>query len=384
MTTSPSAVDGPLKRLPLEAQHEALGARFAPFAGWRMPLQYPTGTVDEHRAVREALGVFDVTHMGRFFVSGPDAVAAVDRIVTNDIAALPVGKAAYTVMCDPTGGIIDDLIVYKLAPQRLMIIVNAGTCAGDRAHFEAHLSGDLTFQDRSDDFVLLAVQGPRAAAAVQALCVDDLSGVPTYGVMETASAQHGGPLIAARTGYTGEDGFELLSPTAAASPTFDALLRVGQPLGLKPIGLAARDTLRLEARYPLYSQDITRDTNPLEAGLGWVVKLQKPSDFIGRDALRAIQAVGLSRRLIGVVMTERGVLRPGYPLFADDQPIGALTSGSISVTLGYAIGLGYVTAAAATEATAASPARAPAFSVEIRGKRLPVTLTTKPFYRRPQ
>ncbi len=351
-----------------------------------MPIQYASGTVDEHRTVRESLGVFDVSHMGNFFVTGPDAVAAVDKIVTNDIASLPVGKAAYTVMCNEAGGIIDDLIVYKLARNRLMIIVNAATCAGDRAHFEAHLSGDLLFVDRSDDFVLLAVQGPQAALVVNALSVQDLSGVPTYGVAETSLRSAGMPeVIAARTGYTGEDGFELLIPNADAPAAFNALMDQGQPFGIKPIGLGARDTLRLEARYPLYGQDITLQTNPLEAGLGWVVKMNKTSPFIGKAALEAIQAAGLTRRLSGVVLPERGVLRPGYTLHVGDRQVGALTSGTMSITLGYAVGLGYVDAdiLAATSAAAKDPnATAPAVTVEIRGKRLPVRLTQQPFYKR--
>ena len=331
-----------LKPLVLDAHHKRLGARFAPFAGYRMPLQY-SGIVDEHRAVRQGVGVFDVSHMGNFFAQGPDVVAAIDRVVTNDIAALPIGKAAYTVMCTPEGGIIDDLIVYKLASDRLMIIVNASTRAGDWAHFVEQLSG-VALVDRTDEFVLLAVQGPRAQEVLDPLVDVDLSEIGTYWVGETRLRIDGHPeSIVARTGYTGEDGFEVLIPNADAGAFFDALFAAGAHAEIKPAGLGARDTLRLEAKYPLYGQDITLETNPLEAGLGWVVKLRKETPFIGRDALRAIRrGGGVSRRLRGVIMRTRGVLRPHYPLFLGERQIGALTSGSMSPTLGHAIGLSYI------------------------------------------
>lgn len=363
------------RRLALHQVHEELGARFAPFAGHLMPLQY-SGIVDEHHAVRQRVGLFDVSHMGNFWLRGADAVAAIDRIVTNDIAQLPLGKAAYTVMCVEEGGIVDDLIIYKVADDALFIVVNASRREVDFAHLSAHLSGRAELTDETESYVLLAVQGPRAEATLAAITAagERLSDVPAFSFVTTQLA--GAPeveLFLARTGYTGEDGFEVRASTEHAERVARAILDAGVAQGLKPAGLGARDTLRLEARYPLYGYDITLETNPLEAGLGWVVKFDKAERFVGQDALERVRKEGVSRRLRGVVMRERGVLRAGYPLFVGDSRVGELTSGTMSPTLGHAIGIAYVDRAH-DEATGVE--------VEIRGRRLPVELWKRPFYKR--
>lgn len=360
-----------LVRLPLESRHEALGARFAPFAGWRMPLQY-TGIKDEHAAVRNAVGIFDVSHMGNFVLTGPEAVRAIDRIVTNDIGGLPVGKAAYTVMCREDGGIVDDLVVYKLAEERLLIVVNASRRAVDWDHMQQHLEGDATLEDHTERYALLAVQGPRAVEMLEPRATAELASVERYAAVETTVC--GVDVVMGRTGYTGEDGFEILIPVSDAEAVFDGLMEAGEAFGLQPVGLGARDTLRLEAKYPLYGNDLTTETNPLEAGLAWVVKLGKEVPFVGQKRLQTLRRErAVTRRLRGVVLDGRGVLRAGYPLFAGDAQVGSLTSGTMSPTLGQAIGLGYV---AAEHADAES-----GIEVEIRGRRLPVSLTRKAFYR---
>ncbi len=361
------------KALVLHARHAEFGAKFVPFAGYQMPMNYAGGIMEEHHTVRKAVGVFDVSHMGNFFITGPDAVRAVDAIVTNDISSLAVGHAAYTVMCNDDGGIIDDLIVYKLAADHVLLVVNASRRAIDAAHIEAHLQGQASFADRSDDYVLLAVQGPQAAALLATLVRDDLAPVPSFGVIE-ATSHSGLALMMARTGYTGEDGFEVLIANADAPAFFTDLCAAGESFGLKPIGLGARDTLRLEAKFPLYGNDISLETNPLEAGLAWVVKLNKAVPFVGQAALQTIKARGLTRRLRGVVMEARGVLRPGYTLYAGDVAIGTLTSGTMSPSLGHAVGMAYVAIAHADAKEG--------IEVDIRGKRQPVRLTTRAFYQR--
>jgi len=364
-----------LKKLVLAAEHARLGARFSPFAGHEMPVRYTT-IQDEHRAVRERVGIFDVSHMGVFMFTGDGVAAAIDRVVTNHIAALPIGKAAYTVMCREDGGIIDDLIVYKLADDRLMVIVNAATREGDWAHITTHMPEGITCEDVSEGHILLAIQGPKAEAVLDPLVEASLADVGTYWVTETVLCF--APEVevkVARTGYTGEDGFELLAPVSVATGVLRELLREGEPHGIQMIGLGARDTLRLEAKYPLYGSDITLDTHPLEAGLGWVVKWDKAEPFLGQAALEAVKAnKAVTRRLRGVVLQGRGVLRPGYTILVDGQAVGTLTSGGPSPTRGDSIGLGYIERAFADADGNVE--------VEIRGRRLPVTLTRRAFYQR--
>jgi len=360
------------KKLVLHDKHASLGARFAPFAGFEMPMHY-TGIKDEHACVREKVGIFDVSHMGAFYLEGADAVRAIDHIVSNDISSLPMGKAAYTVMCVEAGGIVDDLIVYKLADNKVLAIVNASRAAVDFEHMNKHIAGKVKLTNRSDDFVMLAVQGPSAEAVVNPLVVAELKDLVYYGAVETKLVS-GVAVTVARTGYTGEDGFEILIPNAQASTFYDQLMEAGRAYGIQPIGLGARDTLRLEAKLPLYGHELSLDINPLEAGLHWVVKLGKEVPFVGQDALVDLKGAGLKRRLRGVIMRERGVLRPDYPLFAGAEQVGVLCSGGPSPTLGYSIGIAYIAIAHADDKDGVE--------VEIRGKRSPVELTTKPFYKR--
>lgn len=356
--------------LPLHERHVALGARFAPFAGFSMPMRYGS-ILEEHEATRTRAGLFDVSHMGEVFVRGPGAIAAVQQLVTNDVGGLDVGRALYTVMCQPDGGIVDDLIVYRLGEDELMLCVNAANRDGDVAWIREVIGDAAAVEDESDAWAQLAIQGPRAREIALACMDTDLAELASFGVARARMA--GVDTIVARTGYTGEDGFELYLPVDGAAAVFDALMASGAPHGLVPVGLGARDTLRLEARLLLYGSDIDRQTNPIEAGLGWVVKLDK-GPFVGAEALRAIRAEGPRRRLRGFILREKGVLRGGQRLLDGDREVGTLTSGSVAPSLdGVSIGLGYVDRDAAD---------AEQLSVEMRGRVLPVEVTRRPFYRR--
>lgn len=358
-----------LRPLPLAAQHEALGARFAPFAGYAMPVRY--GSIkDEHHAVRQRCGLFDVSHMGEVFVRGTGALAAVDRLITNDATRLVDGQALYTTMCAPDGGIVDDLIVYRLDAETFLICVNAANRHGDFAWITDVIGSDAEVTDESDAFVQLAIQGP---AAVEVVCDVAPSAAAIAPFRAAWGPLAGARCLLSRTGYTGEDGFEVYAPVEHAEAVFDALVSAGQRAQMVPVGLGARDTLRLEARLMLYGNDITRETNPLEAGLGWVVKFGS-SDFVGRDALEQVAAAGPTRRLRGLFLEAPGVLRAGYPLFAGEAQVGALTSGGIAPTLDdQSIGLAYIDR---------PHDEADRLEVEIRGRRLPVRVTKAPFYKR--
>lgn len=367
---SETSVDSPLGRLPLHDRHEAAGARFAPFAGWNMPVRYAQ-IKDEHMAVRQAAGVFDVSHMGEVFFRGPDAAAALDRIVTNHVGALTPGRAHYTVMCAPDGGIVDDLIIYCLGPQEYLVCVNAGNRHTDAAWLAEHATGDVNVVDESDAWAQLAVQGPAAIAIADRICDGDLAGMAAFGCARLTVA--GVPCIVARTGYTGEDGVEIYIPAAQATVVWDALFAAGAAEGLQPIGLGARDSLRLEARLPLYGNDIDRSTNPIEAGLGWTVKFDK-GDFVGRDALLAVKEAGPTRRFRGLVVDTPSVPRAGATVWVGDTQVGAITSGSLAYALGDArIATAYVDIAHA-DATEAE--------VLIRDRRFPAKVLKTPFYKR--
>lgn len=364
---------GGLRQTPLHAAHVAAGGRLVPFAGYAMPVQY-AGIKAEHAAVRDAAGVFDVSHMGELFIEGPDAVSAVDRLVTNAVSDLPVGKALYTVCTNADGTILDDLIVYRRGPERVMVVCNASNRSKIAAHFAQELAGrDLRYEDRSDATALLALQGPRAEAVLRAVGGGALADLATFHLADGTAA--GAACIAARTGYTGEDGFELFCANKDAPALWDALLGAGAT----PAGLGARDTLRLEAKLALYGNDIDETTNPYEAGLGWVVKLDH-GEFIGRDALRAVKEAKPARKLVGFEMTGRGIARHGYAIHAlgDDgspgQEIGAVTSGSPSPTLGKNIGLGYLPRDRARIGTT--------IAIAIRGKHVPAVVVKTPFYKR--
>lgn len=330
------------RRTPLYDAHVALGARMIDFGGWDMPVQYPAGIVSEHKTVRSAVGLFDVSHMGEARIRGARAPEAVQRVVTNDVGALRDGAAMYTVMCHEHGGIVDDCIVYRRAADDFFIVLNASNTAKDLAWLRENAAfADVI--DESEATALIAVQGPRAALLVDGLSPADLASIKPFHFAPAEVA--GVPCVVARTGYTGEDGFELACAPERARALWDALYEAGQAHGVTPVGLGARDTLRLEARLSLYGNDIDDTTTPYEAGLGWVVK-PDAGDFIGKKALLEQRAAGIKRKLVGFRIDGRGIARHDYPIVdrgrAGDPVIGRVTSGTKGISVPGAIGLGYV------------------------------------------
>lgn len=368
-----------MRRTPLYEAHVRLGAKIVDFGGWAMPVSYPTGILDEHRATRTAVGVFDVCHMGEVHFRGSGAAATVQRLVTNDVGRLENCRAFYTVACLPTGGIVDDLIVYRLQADHYVAVVNASNIDKDVDWFQEHRGAGCTIDDASARTGLIAFQGPRAEAALQPLTSLPLDRLRPFSFATDATID-GRPVWIARTGYTGEDGFEIFCDAQDASALWDRLVTAAGGAGGKPVGLGARDTLRLEARLPLYGNDLDDVTTPLEAGLGWVVKLDG-DDFIGRDALRAQQAAGVTRKLTGFVMTARGIARHGYPIYdaggghdADGTSVGTVTSGGPAPTLEKNIGLGYVPTRLSVAGTK--------LSIDCRGKQVNAEVVSGPFYKR--
>lgn len=358
-----------LKRTPLYDEHVALNARMVPFAGYEMPVQYPTGIVKEHNAVRSAAGLFDVSHMGEFEVRGPQALDLVQHLLTNDAARLEVGQAQYTVLASPDGSALDDCILYRF-PDHYMVVVNAGNLEKDRAWFEKAVPGfDVEFTDRSESFGLVALQGPVAERILARLTDADLPGIGFYRFIEDRVA--GVDAVISRTGYTGEDGFELYVPAADTPRVWRELLAAGRDDGLVPAGLGARDSLRLEVGYILYGNDLDERRTPLEAGLGWVVKLDK-GEFIGREALARQKEQGLADRLVGFVLQEKGFPRQGYEIRHRGEGVGEVTSGVLSHSTGQGIGLGYVAIDAASPGTE--------LEVVIRDRPIPARVVRPPFY----
>jgi aminomethyltransferase len=363
-----------LRRTPLYAEHVRLGARLVPFAGFEMPVQY-AGITAEHVAVRERAGLFDVSHMGELWLTGEGAAMVVDSLVTNDIGKLSDGRAAYTCCTNERGRILDDLIVYRFSPSRVLVVCNASNRDKIAGHFRTLVGGRCDFDDASDRTALIALQGPKALAILEAAGC----GIPgvgsalgSFGVRATTVAAC--PVTLARTGYTGEDGVEIFCDNEYATPIWSALLARGEKDGIAPVGLGARDTLRLEARLALYGNDIDETTNPIEAGLGWVVKFDK-ADFVGKAALLKVKAEGPKRRLIGFEMTGRGVARHGYPLKnSEGREVGVCTSGAPSPTLGKSIGLGYLPVEMGTVGTD--------LLVDCRGRDIAARVVATPFYKR--
>ena len=339
-----------------------------PFGGWEMPVQY-TGIVEEHRAVRRSVGLFDISHMGEFEIAGPEALATVQRLTTNDASALAAGQVQYTLLCYPDGGIVDDLTLYRLGDDRFMLTVNAANIDKDWSWVTGHGGGPARWRNVSEDTALLAVQGPKAEGLVARLADCDVTGVRYYHF--TRGAVAGVPALISRTGYTGEDGFELYIAASRAADLWHALLEAGRRDGIQPVGLGARDTLRLEMKFALYGNDIDETTNPLEAGLGWVVKPAK-GDFIGRSAIEALRAQGVTRKLVGFEMVEPSVPRHGYRLLKDGTAVGAVTSGSFGPVVERYIGMGYLPAALSAVGSD--------MDVEIRGKPQPARVVRTPFY----
>ncbi len=342
-----------------------------PFAGFELPVQYK-GLVEEHKTVRNAAGLFDVSHMGELELKGPGAGAVVDSLITNDAAKLVDGQALYTCACNERGTILDDLIVYRVKADDWLVVCNASNREKIVAHFTKHASGRCSFEDASDRTSLLALQGPKAVAIAERAGGVGLSDLKSFHFKD---AEIGGVRCrASRTGYTGEDGLEIFCANEGAAPLWRALMTAGESLGIAPAGLGARDTLRLEARLSLYGNDIDETTNPLEAGLGWVVKLDKP-DFLGKAALVAIKAEGLPRRLVGFEVTGRGIARHGYPLLdGAGNNVGTCTSGSPGPTVGKNIGLGYVPAALSAIGSK--------LVVDCRGRNADAVVVKTPFYKR--
>ncbi len=356
-------------RTPLFDRHVQAGARMVEFAGWEMPVQY-AGILDEHEAVRTRVGLFDVSHMGEVVFRGPRALEALNRAFTNDLGKAADGQAQYGCLCRDSGGIVDDAVVYRRAAGDLLVCVNAANRAKDFEWLRAH-AGGADVANESDEWAQLALQGPLAAQLLQRLTKVNLSAMKTYRFAPGEVA--GISCLVARTGYTGEDGFELFCPAARGPALWDALLETGRPERIAPCGLGARDSLRLEMAYRLYGSDMDDGTTPLEAGLAWAVKLDK-ADFVGRDALVKQKEAGVPRKLVGFTLTDPGIPRHGYPVLQDGRKVGDVTSGTKSPSLGIPIGLAFVPTALAAEGSS--------FAVEIRGRAAAARVVKTPFYTR--
>lgn len=352
--------------------HKELNAKMVSFAGYEMPIQYPNGIIYEHKLVRNSVGIFDVTHMGEFFVQGPDALNFVQKLITNDASKLTVGQVLYTAMCYEDGGIVDDLLTYKLADDHYLLVVNGANVDKDLAWVMDNAKEfDCEVRNETDDYLLLAVQGPKSKETVQKLTDCNLDEMEFYHFADNQKLA-GVPAIVSRTGYTGELGYELYfkGGEAEAKKVWDALMEAGKEFGIEAVGLGCRDTLRLEKGYMLYGNDITQETNPIEAGLGWITKLAK-NDFNGKAVLEQVKAENPTRRLIGFeVDADRFIARQGYKIFKGDEEIGFVTSGNLSPSLDKPIGMGYVKWDYRNPDTE--------IDIEARGKRFPALVKKMP------
>jgi aminomethyltransferase len=368
------ATQAPLRKTPLNARHRASGAKMVPFGGWDMPVEY-SGLSNEHTAVRTRAGVFDVSHMGEIEIAGKDALAAVQRISSNDASRLSVGQAQYSGLLTPQGTFVDDLLVYRLAQEHFLLVVNAGNIAKDYAWIAEHIkpAGDAVAVDASSRYALIAVQGPEAQAVLQTLTGVELAGIKYYWFAHGEVANVRATI--SRTGYTGEDGFEVFVPPQSADRVWLAILEAGRSVDVIPCGLGARDTLRLEAGMRLHGNDIDETRTAVEADLNWIVGWKK-DDFIGAAALREQKATGPKTRIAGFEMLERGIARHGYGVYVGDAKAGTVTSGTQTPTLKKAIGMAYLPAAHTTPGAE--------FDVEIRGKRTRAKVVPMPFYKRSQ
>lgn len=367
MTTSAEVA---LKRTALNAIHRAAGARMVEFGGWEMPVEY-SGIVQEHLAVRTGAGLFDVSHMGEIEVRGAQALALLKFVTSNDAARLSVSQAQYSALMDPRGGAVDDCVVHRLAGDRFLLCVNAANTDKDFEWIKRHNSFGAEVHDVSPEYSQLALQGPRAAEILAKVTDADLPRLKYYWFCHATCCGTQGLL--ARTGYTGEDGFEFYFPPDRSKQVWNGLLEAGRPQGLVPAGLGARNTLRLEAAYPLYGHELDEETTLLEANLGWIAKLDK-GEFIGREALVYQKQHGTRKKLVGFEMTDRGIARDGYPVWMDGRAVGRVTSGSYAPFVRKNIGLAYVPTA---EAQAGRDVE-----IEIRGRKVPARIVPLPFYRR--
>jgi aminomethyltransferase len=368
------ATVAPLKKTPLNARHRATGAKMVPFGGWDMPVEY-SGIVAEHLAVRERVGLFDVSHMGEIEIAGKEALAAVQRISSNDASKLQVGQAQYSGLMTERGTFVDDLLVYRLAPDHFLLVVNAGNIEKDYAYIAEQIkpAGDAVAVDASARYALLAVQGPHATEILQPLTGVSLSDIKYYWFAHGEVANVRATI--SRTGYTGEDGFEIFVPPQSADRVWLAILEAGKPAGIIPCGLGARDTLRLEAGMRLYGNDIDDTTTAVEADLNWIVGWKK-ADFLGAATLRQQKTDGPARKLVGFEMTERGIARHGYDVYVSGTaaPAGTVTSGTQTPFLKKAIGMAYLPTAQSGVGTE--------FEIDIRGRRTRATVVPMPFYKR--
>lgn len=359
-----------LKRTPLYEIHKSLGAKMTSFAGWEMPLEY-SGIIDEHQAVRRSVGLFDISHLGQIEVSGPKALEAVQLLIINDASKLGDGRVQYNLFCNPSGGILDDVTLYRFNENRFMFCVNAARTEKDFTWLKEQVGNIVSVVNRSFDYATLAIQGPLAQQVLQKICDTDLALIKYYHF--TSSNITGINSIVSRTGYTGEDGFEIYIPSSAAEGLWGRIMEAGKNEGIKPAGLGARDSLRLEMGYTLYGNDITEDTTPLEAGLERFVKFQKKF-FVGKEALLTQAHEGIRKRLTGFEMVGRGIPRSRYPIHAEGRRIGEVTSGGHSPSLGKGIGMGYV------ETRFSSIGQK--IEIEIRGKMVEAVVVPRPFYKR--
>jgi aminomethyltransferase len=368
--------DENLKRTPLNDVHRALGGKMVDFGGWDMPVQYKAGVIEEHMATRTRAGLFDVSHMGEIWVEGPDAIAFVNRLTTNDVTKLVDGQAHYSALTNDDGGIVDDLLVYRFGPERLLLVVNAGTTDKDWEWISSRKteSDNVTLRNASSDYCQIAIQGPRAVEILQKLTDTDLGPIKYYHFTE--GTVDGVDAIISRTGYTGEDGFEVYAAAEKAEQLWNQMLETGEygsEGGILPCGLAARNTLRLESAMSLYGHELGDDISPLEAGLGWIVKLGK-GEFTGSEAIAKQKEAGVSRKLAGFEMAEPGIARDGYDVYVGDEKVGVVTSGSPAPYLKKNIGLAFLPPQLANEGQE--------IRIDVRGKRLAAKVVPTPFYKR--
>lgn len=362
---------GELKKTALYELHKKLGAKMVEFGGWEMPVQY-TGIIEEHKAVRSAAGLFDVSHMGEILVKGPGALALIQKLITNDLTKITTGQALYSPMCYPSGGIVDDLLVYRLGDDEYWLVVNAGNKDKDFRWIKDHQEGEVKVEDISDETGQIALQGPRSQEILSQITDLNLEEIKYFRFAWAKAA--GVRALISRTGYTGEDGFELYMKAEESPQVWQALLSAGKVFGLVPAGLGARDTLRFEARLPLYGHELNEEYTPLEAGLGHFVALNKAENFIGKEALLKQKAEGIPRKLVGFEMLDRGIPRAGYRIQKNNISIGVVTSGSFGPSLGKNLGLGYIK----TEEAVLDNE----ITVIIRDKGLRARIIKTPFYKR--
>lgn len=364
-----------LKRTPLYPLYEEYGAKTIDFGGWDLPVQF-SSIKEEHEAVREKAGIFDVSHMGEIVVKGKESAAFLQKMMTNDLSKLKEGRAQYTAMCYENGGTVDDLLIYRLGPNDFLLIVNAANTEKDYDWLTQHAEGEVEIENVSDQYALIAIQGPKAQDILQKITTDtDLGEIKFFAFRQNVDL-NGAKALVSRTGYTGEDGFEIYCKPEDAISLWKNLLEAGKDEGILPCGLGARDTLRFEATLPLYGQELSPEISPLEAGIGFAVKLNKEADFIGKEALAKQKEEGVPRKLVGIEMLDRGIPRNGYPVYSDDEEIGFVTSGTQSPTLKKNIGLALIKSEYSETGKE--------LEIAVRKKRLKAKIVETPFYTRPK